>query len=144
MSRVAELLALPFIARAEKLGSNAGFGEESKRLGGDLSGRGGDDVGRDFHHAGVADFSDHDDFLAARFQHRARLFQSRFISADIINELAIFRRDFAPGERRLEKPRAAPFHDPGGRPHALWSDGAVSGHDVPRREPRSELPHCLE
>ena len=44
-----------------------------------------------------------------RFQHRARLFQSCFIPADVINELAIFRRDFASSERRLEKPRAAPI-----------------------------------
>ena len=76
---------------------------ECERFGRDLGGRGGHDVGRDFHHTGVADFTDHDDLLAARFQHRARLFQSRFISADVVNELAIFRRDFASGKWALRE-----------------------------------------
>ena len=139
ISSVVELLALHFIARAKSSGGMPDLRTSASASAAICAVAAVTMLVATFMTLASPIFPDDEDFLAASFQDRARLFQGRFVAADVINELAFFRRDFAPGEGRFEKTRAAPLHDLGRRPHAFRRDRAMRGHDVLRGQTGDEL-----
>ena len=92
----------------------------------------------------LADFADLDDFLAARFQNRANLLQRGFLPADVINQLAVFRRGFASGEWAIEEAGVAPFRHLGRRAHCVGRHRAMGHDDMVRRQVRHHSLHHLE
>ncbi len=98
-----------------------------------------DHIGRDFDDCGLPNFSDHYNFLPARFQNRARLPQCSIIPRDIIEKLALFRGRLAACKRRFDKARAATFDNLCRRNHRMRRDGRMREHNVARRQRRNEI-----
>ena len=97
------------------------------------------DVGCDLDCRCLANLADLDDLFAACFKNGTRFPQCGLIAADVVNQLALFRRGFAPREWRLDKTCAATFDKFRRGPHRIRSDRGMRDNNMPCCEPFAKL-----
>ena len=90
---------------------------ERESLGSGLNAPSSDHVSCNLYSAGVADWSDVHNLLAAGLKDRTAVAQRFICSANVVNKLTFFSRAFTAGEACFDEPRASAFDNGRCRTH---------------------------
>ena len=96
--------------------------------------RSGDHISCNLYSAGLANWSDMQDLLAAGLKDWTAFTQRFICSANVVNKLAFFSCAFAAGEARFDEPRAPAFDNVRCGTHRIRSDRGMRKDDVTWRE----------
>src|SRR3954454_24136893 len=107
---------------------------ECESLGSGLNAPSRDHVSCNFYSAGLANWSDIQDFFAAGLKDWTTFTQRFICSPNVVNKLAFFSCAFAAGEARFKESRAFVFDNVRCRTHRIRSDRGMRKDDVTCRQ----------
>src|SRR4051794_4591451 len=107
---------------------------QCESLGSGLNAPSGYHVSCNLYSAGLADWSNIQDFFAAGLKDRTAFTQRFICSPNVVNKLAFSSCAFAPGEARFNESRALAFNNVRCRTHRIRSDRGMRKDDVTWRQ----------